>query len=341
MSSEPRIAYSFTRPAFDLDRMRPDLWRVVKNGQTLVLNLQPCWEGLLPALSRLDLLMACAVTPAMSIATALAPACLAPLPDGRRWWCLASAVEWDASRLGSARMVLAGQGEHTFASLQFFDRNGDGALKVLATNGTNLKAFHALARQFGIEASEGEDEEVSATELEHRDLDDAEVRVVRAHWMGLSRTLPENSFPGLDGVSRLAALRAAGADLAWQVPAQAARAAVSMAMLHDAPVGGAVRTLASFLPAGFYPQRCSSCGCGATYFSESVQLTLRQQGETPGQAWVVRFANGIREVCCLEFYDDQGRFSGGLGLRPEAAVRHHELWNRILSGSKVETAPLG
>lgn len=339
MSSEPRIAYSFTRPAFDLDRMRPDLWRVAKNGQTLVLHLQPCWEDLLPGLAKLDLLMACAVTPAMSVATALAPARLTPLPDGRRWLCLESSMELDAARLGSASMVIEGQGDHTFASLQFFDRNDDGVLKLLATNGTDLRAFHALARQFGIEGHDAEATGQAGAALEHGELDEAQSRAVRAHWMSLSRTLPEDAFPGLEGVSRLAALRAAGLDLAWRVPPQAARAAVSVAMLHDAPVGAAVRTPASFLPAGFYPQRCSSCGCGATYFSDSVQLTLRHQTESAVEAWVVRFASGAREVCCVEFYDEEGRFCGGIGLRPEAAARHHRLWNSVLSGNKAEISP--
>ncbi len=337
MSSEPRIAYSFTRPAFDLDRMRPDLWQVVKNGQTLMLSLQPCWEDLLPSLSKLDLLMACAVTPAMSVATALAPARLTPLPGGDRWLCLETAMELDASRLVSASMVIEGQGEHTFASLQFFDRHGDGALKLLATNGTDLKAFHHLARQFGIEMDETE-KRVEDQALAHRTLDEDEASSVRAQWLSLSRTLPENDFPGLNGVTRLAALRAAEADLAWRVPAQAARAAVSVAMLNDAPVGAAVRTPASFLPAGFYPQRCSSCGCGATYFSDSVQLTLRQPQARQGEVWVVRFANGAREVCCLEFYDDKGRFTGGIGLRPEAAPKHHQLWNSVLSGNRAVAA---
>lgn len=332
MPNESRIAYSFTQPAFKREQMRPDLWRLLPHTHTWVLNLQPCWEALLPELTRLDLLMACAVTPSISLATALAPAALTPLPDGERWLCLESALEVDTRQLASVCLVIEGQGAHTFASLQFFDAAGQGALKLLATNGTDLQAFHELARRMGIEP----DATLEPVPQAHsnppsRELTAAEKAAVRAHWLSLSRTLPEDAFPGLEQVSRGMALRVAGAERAWQVSMKAARAAVSLAMLHGAPIGVAVRTGAAVLPAGFYPQRCSSRGCGTTYFADATQLTLKHPATSEGAVWVVRFARHHHEVCCLEFYDKMGRFSAGIGLRPEASPRHHRLWNSLLS----------
>ncbi len=331
MPPDPRISYSFTAPVFDLDRMQPKLWQSGGDGRTLILNLQPRWEALLPALSGLDLVMACAVAGPLSLATALAPASMNPVPDSCLWLCLESGTELNAAVLGAAAVVIEHQDGHTFASLQFFDRSGEGALKLLATNGTDLECFHDLARQFGTGQQRISNALPPPAALDLAAPQGKTLCAIRAHWLSLTRSLPDDFFPGHPGVPRLAALRAAGPGLAWRAPQKAALAAVSALTLHDGPLGAAVRTAAAFVPCGFYPQRFKTCGCGATFFSDAVQLTLRRRHAPGAEVWVTRFANHRQDVRCLEFYDGNGRFCGGIGLRPEADDTHHALWNSILS----------
>jgi hypothetical protein len=331
MSVEPRISYSFPQPPFDLSKMRPELWHTSADGKTQILCLRPDWGRLLPAVAELDLVMACAAVGPLSVATAIAPLELTPVPDSSLWVCLNSGLEVDAAELGAAALVMETQRDQTVSSLQWFDRRGEGALKVLATNGTDLERFESLAGRFGVRPRRLHASSETLGCLEHLPVEAKTLRDLRVNWLSLTRTLPEDYFPGQPKLTRLAALRAAGADLAWEVPAKAALAAVSTATLHQAPLGAAVRTSASLLPAGFYPQRYQACGCGTTFFSDYVQLTLRRNPSELGETWVTRFRTATQDVRCVEFYHPCGRFAGGIGLRPEASAWHHQLWNSVLT----------
>jgi len=332
---DSRISYSFPAPAFDIDRMRSELWQSSTDSRTLILSLHPCWEELLPALSRLDLVMACAVFGPLSIATALAPVLFNPVPDSSLWLCLESGTELDGAQLGAAAIVIEHHHSHTFASLQFFDRSGEGVLKLLATNGTDLEAFHHLARQFGCKHQPQRSLQTERPPVDLSSPDPGALHSMRAQWLSLTRTLPDDTFPGVPALARLAALRAAGPTRAWQVCHKAALAAVGTLSLHHGPLGVAIRTAASFLPAGFYPLRHEACGCGTTFFSDTVQLTLRSRPQSECEVWVTRFSQGTQDVRCLEFYLPSGHFCGGIGLRPEAETYHHTLWNGVLSRPSV------
>jgi hypothetical protein len=330
---ESRISYSFPPPTFDIDCMQPELWRASKDGRTLILSLRTCWKKWLPALSKWDLVMACARLGPMSIATALAPIRLNRVPDSNLWICLESGMELDTSNLGAAALVIEHLHSHTFASLQFFDRSGQGVLKLLATNGTDLATFHAFARQFGCKRQTLSQLSSELPPLDLSPPDPETLAAVRTQWLSLTRTLPEHTFPGQPTLARLAALKAVGSTRAWQISTKAALAAVGTLTLHQAPLGAAIRTTASFLPTGFYPLRHEACCCGTTFFSDTVQLTLHPHPHSTNsaEAWVTRFTQGTHDVRCIEFYLNTGHFCGGIGLRPEAEPRHHTLWNGILS----------
>lgn len=328
---DSRISYSFPAPTFDIDRMRPELWKSSADRRTHLLSLRPCWEKWLPALSKWDLVMACARLGPLSIATALAPLVLTPVPDSNLWLCLESGTELDTSQLGAAAIVIEHLHGHTFASLQFFDRSGQGVLKLLVTNGTDLAAFHALACQFGCRRQTLYPQSSEWPPLDLSPPTPETLTTVRTQWLSLTRTLPEHTFPGQPTLARLAALKAVGPVRAWPISTKAALAAVGALTLHKAPLGAAIRTSASFLPTGFYPLRHEACGCGTTFFSDTAQLTLHPLPNASAEAWVTRFTHGTYEVQCIEFYLKSGHFCGGIGLRPEAETRHHVLWNGILS----------
>jgi hypothetical protein len=328
---ESRISFSLPTPAFDLGRMRPELWRRSSDRQTQLLSLRPSWEELLPALSRLDLVMACAAVGPLSIATALAPVRFTLVPDTSLWVCVESGTELDGAQLAAAAIVVENHLSYAMASLQFFDQEGTGVLKLLATNGTDLEALHDLACQFGCPHHSWPSQPIERALMDLSAPDPAALEALRAQWLSLTRTLPDDVFPGVPGLARLAALRAAGPSRAWQVCQKAALAAVGTLSLHHGPLGAAIRTAASFLPAGFYPLRHEACGCGTTFFSETVQLTVRRPSTADWEVWVTRFSQGTAEVRCLEFYLSSGHFCGGIGLRPEAEPYHHTLWNGVLA----------
>lgn len=322
-----RIAFSFVPGTFDIARMKPALWEVDEEMGSAHVPLDARWERLLPALSRTGTLMACAPSGPATVAVALEQARFEPVPNSADWVCLESGIEICPANLGGVIAAIEElEGGQQTASLQFFDRHGEGCLKLLATSRTDLAGFeglvgrHATVRQsthFGSEVS--------------RPLLDAEPdpQTVRSLWDGLRRTLPETSFPGQEGVSRRRALAVAGAERAWQVRSTALPPLLRAMTLADAPLGMGLRNSAVFLPAGMYPSHWSDCACGTTLFSTAAQLTLRHLIHH-SEVWVTCFIVKSQEILCLELYDKHGSFCTGIGLRPEATSAQLAQWNEWL-----------
>lgn len=323
-----RIAFSFVQGTFDIDRMKPVLWEVDEDTASAHVQLDARWERLLPALSKVGILMACAPSGPATVAVALEHARFEPVPNSSDWVCLESGMEICPANLGGVIAAIEGlEGGLETASLQFFDRSGDGCLKLMATNRTDIAAFEALVGRHATARHTANFGSRAVTPSKGGEPPDA--RTVRSLWDGLRRTLPETSFPGLEGVSRRRALAVAGPEHAWQVRTTAVSSLMRVMTLADAPLGIGLRNEAVFLPMGMYPSHWNDCACGTTFFSTAAQVTLRHlihQSET----WATRFFVKDREVLCLELYDRQGRFCAGIGLRPEATRAQQDQWNEWL-----------
>lgn len=327
-SSETRIIYSFPRRTFDLRSLCPAHACDTEGGLAQAVHLDGRWPRLFRRLRELDLVLACAGRGPVSMAAAWAAPELECHPGADHWLCLESGAEIRPAAFGGCMAVVeqAACGQQ-MASLQFFDRDGEGCLKLLLTNGSDLEAFESLVRahagarrtlHFGRKTRPAPPPAVPCS-----------TEAIHAAWEGLARSLPDSAFPGLEGVPRHDALAAAGVDKAWRLPCWVARQALKSMTEHGVPLGGAVRNSAVFLPVGLWPRRQGRCQCGVTYFGETSQLTLRRM--TPGaSAWATRFTRGGREVLCMEFYDEHRQFAAGLGVRHEAAPWQRELWNESL-----------
>ncbi len=324
-----RIAFSLTPGTIDTERMNPWLWSHDEDSGSAHVQLDACWSRLFPALARVGLIMACAPANPVTLAVALKAARFEPVPDSPDWVCLESGMELCPASLGGVLATLEPlEGEQQTAALQFFDRNGEGCLKLLITNRSDTAAFenlvrrHATPQRFIPFGPTG-----SAASLVLGAEPDAQA--VRSLWGGLRRTLPMSTFPGLEGVSRRRALGAAGPQHAWRIRETAVMPLIRAMTLADAPLGIGVRNAAVFLPASMYPTHWADCCCGTTFFAGSSQLTLRHE-LSHAEAWATRFQVCGRETFCLEIYDQAGHFSAGLGLRPEALPTHHSQWHHWL-----------
>ncbi len=327
--SPHRIAFSFAYGTFDIERMNPDLWNYDDDCGSAYVQLDACWSRLLPALGKMGLLMACAPSSAITAAMGLKAARFEPVPDSPEWVCLETGMELCPANLGGVLATLEPlEGAQQTAALQFFDRNGEGCLKLLMTNRSDVTAFehlvscHAMPHHVTPWGPAG-----SAASLVLGAEPDAQA--VRSLWGGLRRTLPTSLFPGLEDVSRRRALGVAGPRHAWQIRETAVMPLIRAMTLADAPLGTGLRNEAVFLPVGMYPTHWADCCCGTTFFAGTSQLTLRHE-LSHAEAWVTRFEVRGKEILCLEIYDDEGRFCAGLGLRPEAMPTHHIQWNHWL-----------
>ncbi|MEZ5387761.1 MAG: ChuX/HutX family heme-like substrate-binding protein [Prosthecobacter sp.] len=309
--------------------MKPSFWEVDVEGGSAHVQLDARWLRLLPALEKCGLLMACAPSGPVTAAVAARRLRFESVPDSSEWVCLESGIELCPANLGGVLAALEPLegGQHT-ASLQFFDREGEGCLKLMLTNHSDVTAFetfvcrHAMPRHLAHFGPSG-----NACSL----VSDAEpdAQAVRSLWNGLRRTLPTSIFPGVDGISRRRALAVAGPKYAWCVRENAVLQLLRAMTLADAPLGIGVRNDAVFMPAGMHLSHWADCGCGTTFFSSVVQLTLRHELNAC-ECWATRFEVHGSEVLSVEVYDADGHFRAGLGLRPEAHPVQREQWNHWL-----------
>ncbi len=328
--STHRIAFSFAHGTFDIERMRPELWCDDDECGSAYVQLDACWSRLLPALSKIGLLMACAPSHPITAAVALKAAQFEHVPESPDWVCLESGIEICPENLGGVLATLEPlEGGQQTAALQFFDRDGEGCLKLLVTNRSDLAAFEHLVSRHATPqyiTPFGQTGSAAALTLGTAEPD---AQAMRSLWGGLRRTLPTSAFPGLEGISRRRALGLAGLRHAWQIRETAVMPLIRAMTLADAPLGIGVRNDAVFLPVGMYPTHWADCCCGTTFFAGASQLTLRHE-LSQAEAWVTRFEVRGQETLCLEIYDDAGSFRAGLGLRHEAMPTHHIQWKHWL-----------
>lgn len=108
-------------------------------------QLDADWSRLLPALGKIGLLMACAPSHPVTAAEALKAARFEKVPESPDWICLESGMEICQAKLGGVLATLEPlEGGQQTAALQFFDRSGEGCLKLLVTNRSDLAAFEHL-----------------------------------------------------------------------------------------------------------------------------------------------------------------------------------------------------
>ncbi|GGX22429.1 hemin-degrading factor [Pigmentiphaga litoralis] len=129
-------------------------------------------------------------------------------------------------------------------SLQFFDRHGMAVHKVYVTDATDAAAYDALVARFATSAPAWPDVEpvVAAVNVEQsndvtRNVDNVnDPQGLRAAWQSLKDT--HDFFPMLRKfkATRLGALRAAGTDLAQQVPLDTAETVLTRAAESGLPV---------------------------------------------------------------------------------------------------------
>ncbi len=324
-----RIAYSFPAGTFDLRRLSEKHCFEADDGQATVISLDGDWSRFFQRLPDVGLIMATAAKGPISMAAAWGCPRLQEFPGASEWICLETGTEIRPAAFGGAMAVVEEVGEQQMASIQFFDRQREGCLKLLMTNWSDLEAFEALTSRHASFRKTTSFGVAKSSTLPPVETVRPETATVRRLWNGLCRSLPDSNFPGLDGVRRQDALKAVGEDLAWRLPFWIVRQALQEMSLALAPLGGAVRNEAVFLPLGFHPKHWNRCGCGMTFFGETSQITLRRSTHE-GQAWATRFTRGTHEVICIELYDDQGTFCGAIGLRPEATPAQYEQWNQLL-----------
>jgi putative heme degradation protein len=324
-----RIAFSFAPDTLDIRRMRPAVWSLEEETGSAHTALEASWSCLLPRLANLGLIMACVPSGPVTVATALHQARFEAVPDSPEWVCVESGIELCPANFGGVLAALEPMkdGQQT-ASLQFFDRAGEGCLKLMITNHSDLAAFEEIVRLHASPHLTGHFGSVGHTALLLSE-EEPDAQVVRSLWSGLRRTLPTSAFPGMDGVSRRRALAVAGAHHAWRLRETAVLPLIRAMTLADAPIGIGVRNDAVFLPVGMRLSHWADCCCGTTFLASAAQLTLRHELNAC-ECWATRFELRGSEVLSLEIYDTIGRFRAGLGLRNEAHPIHREQWNHWL-----------
>lgn len=324
-SSLPRIAYSFPAGTFDLRQLRPDLCFETADGNAMAIQLDGRWAPFFRKLPDLGLIMASVSAGPLSMASAWGFPYFHGYPGSSEWICLESGTEIHPAAFGGGVAVVEECHGMQVASFQFFDRQGEGCLKLLITNGSDLDAFESLILRH---ASSYRREPLGLKRDLKLESATPQSVTVRQLWHGLSRSLPDSTFPGLDGVTRRAALEVAGKDLAWRLPHWVVRQTLQNMCSARAPLGGAVRNEGVFLPVRFSLTRAGHCECGLTFFGHLSQLTLRAQATH--EAWAIRFTQGNAEAICMEWYDEQGRFCGSIGLHSDATEAHQEEWLQSL-----------
>lgn len=326
-----RVAFSFNAGTFDLRRICPEWYFETDDGRCTAVRLDHRWERLFGSLRELGMVLASTSSGPLTLKdTWLQPAFLR-LPESDVLLDVESGCEVRLSALNSALAIVEDVGDQQLASLHFLDSTGRGMLKILLTSGSDLTAFEQLVMAHSFTPFHAKDRHLASPLHSARCSGKPDAASVRALWSGLSRTTPGDFFPGLEGISRHAALSAAGADLAWLVSVDAVQEAVQQAVLHRLTLGGAVRNSAVILPAAFRPSQSESFHGRTTWFSDLGQFTLCAH-HSLCRTWAVRHSTAIGDVVCLEFYDAEDRFCGGLGLRPEANAQDQHHWKHALRG---------
>lgn len=187
-------------------------------------------------------------------------------------------------------------------SLQFFDRQGEAIHKVYRTEHTDAAAWDALIARFAQPASALPVPEPAAPAQAADEV--ADPAALREHWLGMTDT--HQFFPMLRKfkVTRLAALRAAGADLAQPLENDAAERVLQQAaeqklsimcfvgnrgivQIHTGPVENLRRT-------------------GPWYNVLDPKFNLHLNTDSIASSWVVNKPTSDGWVTSLEVYEPGG-----------------------------------
>jgi hypothetical protein len=344
----PRIAYSFKQGTFDLKSLAPHLWFEADDGWSTAVRLGGHLPSLFRRIEYLGVVLASAQSGPLSTADTWERPSFQWVSHTGEFVEPSSGAEVRLGSLKSVMAVVQEMEDQQVASLQFFDAAGDGGLKLMLTNWSDLDYFEALISIHGRPREEdgsrqvppcGKDKQIgvptrnamlpfAVRDEEGAVLSGFTAEMVHPLWSGLSRTLPDSHFPGMPGLLRRDALALAGGQHAWQVSKETVLRAMEDMVTRGVALGGTVRNGLSYLPMAFRPKHWNQCGCGQTFFGECTQFTLRRCCGSAWECWAVCHTNakGTDEVVCLEFYDSQRRFCGGLGLSTGASVGDHACW---------------
>lgn len=187
-------------------------------------------------------------------------------------------------------------------SIQFFDKAGEAVHKVYRTEHTDAAAWDALIARLGV--AEQPAVAVEAIPAPAEADSPADTAALRAHWLALKDTHEFFAMLRQFQVSRLGALRAAGQDLAQQVPAgtieriltDAAESGLpimcfvgnrGIVQIHSGPVKKLLRT-----------------GPWFNVLDENFNLHLNTEAVV--SSWVVNKPTTDGWVTSLELYGQQG-----------------------------------
>lgn len=228
---------------------------------------------------------------------------------------------------------------HTYAvlenerhSLQFFDDAGVAVHKVYLTEASNVAAYEALVARYL--SAEPVWPETRAVTPESRDDTVADPQGLRTAWLGLQDT--HDFFPMLRkfNASRLGALRAAGPDLAQQVPASTAETVLTRAAEAGLPIMVFVNNRGIVQIHTGPVQKLLRTGPWFNVLDPRFNLHLNTEGIA--SSWIVNKPTADGWVTSLEVYSSTGDlivqfFGARKPGKPELAA-----WRELLAGLCAE-----
>jgi putative heme degradation protein len=326
-----RVAYSFPAGTFDLRASQSHLCCSSEEGDCSYVGLRPDWEGLFSSIRHLHVVLGAAAAGPLSVADTWEYPHFLPLPELRTLFDPDTGVEIRLDGLGSAIAVIDDHGSQQTASLQFFDLHGQGCLKIMLTNFSDLTAFERLLKRYAcpLKGPEGRiprGREVSRSQGTSQTTAIPELAAV---WQGSCRTRPGTKFAGLGDIQRKDVLRHLADDDAWCCTDKVVPEVLQTATLTALPLAVSVQNEATYFPAVLTPSHWHPCPAGLTFFSPYAQVTLRE-GRAAGEIWTTRGAATHDEALLLEMFDTDGSLYGTLGAAPGASDAERHAWNKLV-----------
>ncbi|AOY91948.1 hemin-degrading factor [Cupriavidus sp. USMAA2-4] len=187
-------------------------------------------------------------------------------------------------------------------SLQFFDRSGEAVHKVYRTEHTDGAAWDAYVERFATEAGLPVVAEPPGAPEQAEAPDDA--GALRSHWLGLTDTHDFFAMLRHFKVSRLGALRAAGADLAQPVAGDAVEAMLGAAAASGLPIMCFVANRGIVQIHTGPVKRLLRTGPWFNVLDDTFNLHLNT--EAVASSWVVNKPTSDGWVTSLELYGADG-----------------------------------
>ncbi|HSJ03577.1 MAG: hypothetical protein ACAI34_01200 [Verrucomicrobium sp.] len=337
-----RVAYSFPSGTFDLLETHGNRCLASEDGTTTYVGLRPPWPRLFETVRQLHVVLGAAASGPLSLADTWEYPALTPIPGAGFLFDVDTGTEIHWHHLASAIAVVDDHGSQQTASLQFFDRQGKGCLKLMLTNFSNLDAFDRLLGRFAIpfdSGTSGENSEKAARE----DMPAPKMSATElvSLWSTLGRTRPDTLVAGTSTLWRRAALDALPSELnlAWQCQSMTVMRALELATASHIPLQCSVQNQATQLRSVLRPTHWHPCEAGLTFFSPYSQLTLRHSREA-WEVWATRYQkvgsnSGADAGLKLEIYGENGHLCGVLEPAAEAKAKDVVDWNALLKSYRA------